>query len=226
MPGGHPGQHWVCSLRGREVAAIVSPHGAPPPPAPAWTTHVQVDDADAAAARAEAAGGAVVGPPFDSPGGGRVAVLADPGGAVFCVWQPAERRGAQLVNEPGAWSMSLLRAPDAGAAAAFYGELFGWQVEPFAEGLALFRLPGFVGGEPEQPVPRDVVAVMAPADEAPPRWDVDFWVFDADATAARAAELGGSVAASPHDAPPFRQAVLADPAGATFSVSALVAQPR
>ena len=53
----------------------------------------------------------------------------------------------------------------------------------------------------------------------PARWSVDFWVGDADATAALAAELGGSVVVEPHDAPPFRQAVLADPDGATFSIS-------
>jgi predicted enzyme related to lactoylglutathione lyase len=53
-------------------------------------------------------------------------------------------------------------------------------------------------------------------------WTVDFWVTDADATAARAVELGGSVVQGPFNRPPFRSAVLADGAGATFSVSQLV----
>jgi predicted enzyme related to lactoylglutathione lyase len=51
------------------------------------------------------------------------------------------------------------------------------------------------------------------------------WIADADAAAARASELGGSVVAGPEDAGPFREAVLADPAGATFSVSQLTAGP-
>jgi predicted enzyme related to lactoylglutathione lyase len=68
-----------------------------------------------------------------------------------------------------------------------------------------------------------VIATMAPmaGDEAPPRWSVDFWVDDIDATAERAAQLGGEVVTPPYDIPvaALRQAVLADPQGATFSVT-------
>src|SRR5947208_340954 len=83
--------------------------------------------------------------------------------------------------------------PDPDAAAAFYGELFGWQADSFdlggVEGT-LWRVPGYVGGDPHQPVPRDVVGVMLPpgAVDGPPRWSVDFWVSDADGTARKAAE--------------------------------------
>ena len=75
-----------------------------------------------------------------------------------------------------------------------------------------------MGGEPEQPVPADVIATSVPS-EGPPRWDVDFWVDDADAIAARAAELGGTAIVPPFDMPIGRRAVLADPQGATFSIS-------
>jgi uncharacterized protein len=62
-----------------------------------------------------------------------------------------------------------------------------------------------------------------PATGAPARWNVDFWVADADATAARAARLGGTVVVEPHDVPGFRNAVVADPQGAVLSVSQLMA---
>ena len=63
---------------------------------------------------------------------------------------------------------------------------------------------------------------MKPASgQNPPRWSVDFWVRDADATARKAAGLGGSVVTEPYDVPGFRQAVLADPQGAEFTVSQL-----
>jgi hypothetical protein len=80
-----------------------------------------------------------------------------------------------------------------------------------------------VGGEPEQPVPRDVVAAMmaVPEGSGPATWNLDFWTADAEQAAAAAPGLGGSVIAAPHDAPPFRRAVLAAPDGATFSVSEL-----
>src|SRR5919201_6186380 len=112
--------------------------------------------------------------------------------------------------------MSFLRTLDPEGAKAFYGELLGWTTEAFGP-MLLWRLPGYVGGVPEQPVARDVVAVMTRVDvgEAA-HWRADFWIANADAAAARAAQLGGSVVAGPEDAGPFREAVLADPAGATF----------
>lgn len=104
----------------------------------------------------------------------------------------------------------------------------------------MWRLPGYVGGVTEQPVPRDVVAAMAPisgegfpadgqsgphpvlvqaAKDVAPHWSVNFWVHDADVVAARAAELGGRVVVSPYDfAPGARAAVVADPQGATLTV--------
>ena len=59
-----------------------------------------------------------------------------------------------------------------------------------------------------------------PGDTA--RWDIDLWVDDTDATAARATELGGTVLAGPFDMPIGRRAVVADPQGATFSISRVV----
>jgi uncharacterized protein len=218
-PGPTSTRYDMCQLGGRDVAAIGSPR--PEGAVAAWTTYVWVDDADAAAAEAARAGGGVVVAPFDSLDGGRMAIVADPAGAALGLWQPGTHRGAQRVNEASAYAMSLLHTPDPEGAAMFYGALFGWTTEPFGE-ATMFRLPGFVGGEPEQPVSREVVAVMTPAgDGEPVRWDVGFWIADADAAAARAAELGGAVVAGPYDSPGFREAVLADPTGATFTVSAL-----
>jgi hypothetical protein len=92
-----------------------------------------------------------------------------------------------------------------------------------ASPVGSWRLPGYVGGEPEQPVPRDVVAVMTPmADGRAPRWSVNFWVDDADAVAAKAAERGGRVVAPPADGPGFREAAVIDPQGASLSISQLL----
>ena len=222
MPPEAEGDYVLCRLHGRDVAAVVSQHGAPSPPEPTWTTHIWVDSAEDTARAATKAGGSVVGRPFDSPGGVRTAVLADASGAVFCVLEPGERKGAQVVNEPGAWSMSALNTSDPDGAADFYGAVFGWTTEKFELGeieATMLRLPGFVGGEPQQPVSREVVAVMMPAADAPPRWSVDLWVDDADATADRATRLGGAVLEPPSDSAVSRSAVLADPLGAPFSVS-------
>ena len=227
MPDDHPGSYVLGRLRGRDAAAIVSQHGAPPPPEPVWTTLIWVESADEAAARAEEAGGRVVAQPFDSPGGGRQAVLADPAGAVFSVWEPRERRGAQVVNEPGAWSMSALSTDDPEGAKRFYSELFGWNTRSFEMGgseVTMFTVPDYVGGEPQQPVPRDVVAVMMPPtgeDDAPARWTVDFWVADVDAAVSKLSQAGGEVLSPPVEltGAALRQAAVRDPQGALLTLT-------
>lgn len=191
---------------------------------PAWTTYVAVESADESAGRAGDEGGSVIAAPFDVLPAGRTAVLADPDGAAFCVWEAGERDGAQLVNEPGAWSMSVLNSRDPQRAKAFYGALFGWTAETLVMGgeVTTSCLPGYVGGEPEQPVSREVVGTMMAADEgAPPHWSADFWIADLDEATQKVPELGGKVVQEPYDVPetPLRQAVLADPAGILFSAT-------
>lgn len=222
MPGDPPGKYYVARLNGRDVAGISSlPQNAPS--GSAWTTYVAVDSADAAADRARAAGATVVAEPFDAPPAGRMAVLSDPEGALFCVWEPGDRHGAQVVNQASAWAMSALSSREPESAKTFYRAVFGWESEAFAPGAELFRLPGFVGGEPEQPVPRDVVAVLA-AGEGDPGWGVDFWIDDAESAARRASELGGNVIVAPRETMPgFVNTVIADPAGAVLSLSQRVA---
>jgi len=229
MPADTPGRHFICRLRGRDVAAIASRPAAAPATAPAWGTYIWVESAEDTAAKVTGTGGTVVMEPFDSLDGGRIALVADPAGAVFGVWKPGAHRGAQLVNEPGAWAMSALITRDPEGVRPFYGEVFGWQADTFEPGggeIALWRLGGYVGGDPRQPVPRDVIGIVAPmnADASPdevPHWSVDFRVDDVDATVERAAELGGDVIAPVCDIPGgrLRQTVLADPQGAAFSVT-------
>ncbi len=215
--GGMPGS--LAMLDGHEVAAVAP---VPPGVAPTWMTEVSVEDVRATAERVREAGGMLLAEPMELEAG-RLVVFADPTGAGLSAWEAGARKGAQVVNEPGAWSMSVLHTPAPDAAVAFYRAVFGWEPEAYGP-MTMFRLPGYVGGKPEQPVPRDVVAAMAPAAAGESaHWAVDFWVHDAEAAAAHAERSGGAVLAPVHDAPPFRQAVLQDPQGATFSVSQLVA---
>jgi uncharacterized protein len=95
------------------------PHGV-------WNTYISVEDADEATARARAAGGTVLSEPSDVGDAGRMAVLADPEGAVFCVWQAREHRGATIVNEPGSLNFNVLNTRDPEAAKRFYSAVFGW----------------------------------------------------------------------------------------------------
>jgi predicted enzyme related to lactoylglutathione lyase len=119
--------------------------------------------------------------------------------------------------------MSALGTHDPSDAATFYKALFGWSTETFGGGddaSTLFRLDGYVGGEPQQPVPRDVVAVMVNSTEGQgSQWVVNFWVEDADQIAAKSQGLGGDIVVPPFDTAISRDAVVADAQGALFSVS-------
>lgn len=242
MPAGSPGgQYFVASLRGHDVAAV----GSRPadPSAPAWNTYVRVDSADDTAAKVVGAGGRLVTEPFDVPRQGRMAAFTDPAGAALCVWEPKARRGADLVNEPGTWNWSNLHTRDVDGAKAFYGTVFGWDattVDLGSGASVMWQVPGYAEVlEVDDPdlrrrqadagVPAgfaDAIGWLLPPDEqagadTSPQWKVTFAVADTDAVAARADDLGGDVLTPPFDAGGVaRIAVLRDPQGAEFTVSA------
>jgi predicted enzyme related to lactoylglutathione lyase len=64
-----------------------------------------------------------------------------------------------------------------------------------------------------------------PQEGAAARWTISFRVADADQSAARVQELGGAVLLPPMDVPVGRFAIVADPAGASFSVTAVPGGP-
>lgn len=242
MPHGSAGRYFIGRIRGGDVAAVGSiPEGAPP--AAAWNTYIWVDSADETVAKARAAGGEVVAAPFDIPDAGRMAVLIDPEGAAFCLWQAHNHKGARVVNEHGSLNFNTLATRDRAAAEAFYGAVFGWKTLTIPAGL-MWMLPGY-GDHLEEKTPGlragmaqmgapegfiDVVAALSPiADDAAQtsaHWGVTFAVDDVAATAAKARELGGEVVAGPSDAPWARVAVIADPQGASFTASQFVPENR
>jgi uncharacterized protein len=243
MPPGSPGSYFVGRLRGGDVAAVTAaPEGGPP--AAWWNTYVWVDSADETASKVRDAGGTVVMEPMDVMEAGRTAVFTDPEGAAFCVWEAKQHRGARVVNEPGSVNFNDLHTRDVAGAKAFYGAVFGWTTLALGEGFEMWTLPGY-GDHLELDDPElrkrmvdvgapagfeDVVATISPitADQAgvPAHWGITFAVDDADAVAAKAAELGGTVVVPPFDAPWVRMTVLADPQGAGFVASKFVPENR
>jgi uncharacterized protein len=243
MPPGSDGRYFVARLRGGDVAAVGSiPAGAPQ--MAAWNTYVRVDSADETAAEAVEAGGKVLMEPFDVMDFGRMAVVADPEGAAFCVWQAMKHRGADIVNEPGSLNFNGLNTRDAAGAKRFYGSVFGWQTLGPEGSFEMWTLPGYGDhleeGDPEMrkriaevgapPGFEDVVASLNPIPQdqpdVPAHWAVTFAVDDADAVAAKTEELGGTVIVAPFDAPWVRMTVITDPQGATFIASKFVPENR
>jgi uncharacterized protein len=206
-----------------------------------WTTYIRVDSADATVALVEAQGGQVIAPALDIGSSGRVAVCADPSGAVFGVWQARDLRGAELVNTPGSWNFSELNVRDAEQAQNFYGTVFGWESDSLEMGAAqqtgMWRVKGYgdflaesdpeirdrqdADGAPEGFA--DAVALLIPASDAAATasgyWSVTFAVADADAAFARAVELGARVTTPPFDTDYTRMGTVEDPQGALVNLS-------
>ncbi len=243
MPPGSPAKYFVARIRGGRVAAVGSqPEGRSAEAL--WNTYIWVESADATASKVRDAGGKVLIDPFDVMDSGRMALLADPSGAAFCVWQAKQHKGAQIVNEHGSLNFNTLNTRDPEAAKAFYGSVFGWGILALPGGFEMWTLAGY-GDHLERDNPgirkavaesggpegfEDVVASINPIrEEQPdvaPHWGVTFAVDDADAIAEKAAELGGQVIAPPFDAPWVRMTVIADPQGATFTASKYVQENK
>jgi predicted enzyme related to lactoylglutathione lyase len=231
--------YFVGRIRGGDVGAV----GSGAEGDAAWNTYIWVASADDAARAARNAGGTVVVEPMDVMDAGRMAVIVDPEGAAFSVWEPKRHRGSRVVNEHGSVNFNNLETRDPESAQAFYGAVFGWKLVPLGSGTA-WALPGY-GDHLEESTPGlranmaqmgapdgfvDVVAAVAPIagddGDTPAHWSVTFAVDDVDATASRATELGGRVVSGPVDAPWTRTATIEDPQGARFIASQFVPENR
>jgi predicted enzyme related to lactoylglutathione lyase len=206
-----PGGYWMMTLGGKNVAGMFEP---PEEGSPGWISYVSVESADDTTARARELGATALIEPRDVgvPGVdvGRMALLADPQGAAFALWQPGLHIGAQLVNEVGAMVWNQLATTDVEAAMAFYGELFGWTTEPFEDATQAYwnirNSAGWLNGG----------VMPLPAEDVPPHWQVSFSVRDIQDIVRLAQELGGAVLLPPTSTAVGDIAVLRDPAGALF----------
>ncbi len=196
-------------LDGRRVAGI----GPVAPDRPAgWTTYLAADDADAAAGRITAAGGRVLTAPSDLADLARVAIAADPAGAVFGVWQAGTHTGGEIANAPSALVWNEQRSNDLDGSKRFYAAVFGHTFgdtvdETGTEPYAMLEVAGQIAG-----------GLGVPVGDAPASWWTYFEVPDADAACRRVGELGGQVQRPPIDSPYGRLAQVTDDQGATFLV--------
>ena len=205
------GVYAMARIDGKDVAAIgqlqeeQAKMGIPPH----WNVYITVEDAEQAAKQCEAAGGTIVVPAFDVMEFGRMAVISDPTGAFFNVWEPKVNIGAQVMGEKNTLGWCELLTNDPDKASAFYAEVFGYERSPFGDQgyIVLTR------GETQ------IAGVMKPPMEMPSNWGIYFITDDVDGIAESTKAAGGQAYMEPTDMPEVgRLAVLADPQGAAFGV--------
>jgi hypothetical protein len=209
------GTYHVAQVGQRDIAGImaVDPH-APEQVPPMWTVFIEVAAVQDTIAIAAEAGGKVLQPPMEVPGGARVAAVADPAGAMFALIESPAEAWTLVRDEPGGllWAEVLSRDPE--RAIAFYEAAFGWKPETIetagGTSYTMFTLDG------QQVAGLMAVPPQVPA-EAPSHWMVYFLAGDTDRAVATATELG-AVVTGPMTMQLGRFAVIEDPRGAVFSI--------
>lgn len=204
----------MCRLDGDDVCGIfeMSPEllerGAPPN----WTSYITVADADAAVARITELGGEAIDGAFDVLDAGRMAILKDPQGAVFAVWEPRARIGAERVNDVGCLTMNELATTDVDAARAYYEAAFGWTTEVVDTG------PGgpLIVSASNRGMLNATLSAGQPGE--PPHWRPYFTVESTAATVERVRDLGGRGLVGPLPIPGGSIAIALDPQGAVFAL--------
>ena len=222
VPAGEAGAYTMAEQDGKTVCGLyalceedqkkgISPHRQ---------SYVSVGSADRSAAMVTELGGKVLLSPFDVMDVGRTAVVQDPSGATFSLWEPREHRGAALVNVPNALCWNELQTSDTSAAGAFYGKLFGWTSET-SPGAAGEDYTEFKNGDR---LAGGMLRIQEAWGPVPPNWAVYFAVADCDAALETARRLGGQAKMPPVDTDGVGRFVfLQDPQGASFAVVQLLA---
>lgn len=186
-----------------------------------WAVYFTATNCDAETEKAKQLGAHIIMPPFDVGEYGRMSVLADPSGAVFCLWQSKATTGGKfLMFEDYAVGWVELAARDTQASKKFYGDLFGWSFKDTPTAVA--NSGNYIEFAKNGTNYGGILPMSPEWGNIPPHWAIYFMVPDVDACVAKTKELGGDVCLPPFDAPGVgRIAMITEPAGANCYVITL-----
>jgi predicted enzyme related to lactoylglutathione lyase len=212
MAGG--GIYSMLQIKGQEICALypMSPEQKKAKRAPMWLPYITVANVDRTIKKAKAAGATLCMGPVDVPGAGRMAVLQDPTGPVFALWQAKGNLGTKLKETPGTVCWHDLSTPDTAVAGKFYTKVFGWKIKTMdfsGNSYHLFNLgKKGIGGMWPYALPKHG-----------PAWFTYWGVKNCAKTVAKVKRLGGKVLLGPITVPnACTFAIIRDPQGASLGV--------
>jgi predicted enzyme related to lactoylglutathione lyase len=206
---GDGGSYFIFQKNGRDAAAMYEIGPRVAGMRPNWMSFIAVASADDSFAKARSLGANALMEPFDVGDVGRMAVLNDPSGAAFTIWEGRANPGIGVRDEPDSLCWNELQARDVEGSKKFYVPLFGWRMKESDQYTEWHLGQNAIGG---------MLPSQAPP-EVPPYWMPYFAVADCDASVAKAQSLGATVYLPPTDMEHVgRFAVLADPQGAVFAM--------
>jgi uncharacterized protein len=214
-PMGEMGVYTMFELEGRPAAAgyTLSPQMRDAGVPPHWMLYIATANTDETAVKVVEAGGKVEMAPLDVYDYGRMAVIHDPAGAPFAVWQAKSHPGTGIEGITGTICWADLSTPDPEQAAKFYKHVFGWELDPGQDGSGYLHIKNgqtYIGGVPP---------VQYRSPHVPPHWLAYFLVNNCDESANQAKALGATLHMPPTTMEKVgRWAVVADPQGAVFAL--------
>ncbi len=185
----------------------------------AWRGYIQVSDVDDTAKRIVAAGGIICRTPWDTPGVGKIAVAADPTGAVFLIMDPQPTNPPETSLPPfgsvGTVGWHELHSTDWPAAYEFYREIFAWKKTTTMDMGPLGTYQLFASDSAS-----DIGGMMQKTSNvAAPFWLFYFTVEALTPALQLVSDHGGTVETEPHEVPgPMWIAHCVDPQGGHFSL--------
>ncbi|MBA2306808.1 VOC family protein [Candidatus Dependentiae bacterium] len=213
MPMGEGMTYTMFKLHGVEVAAV----GEQPDQPPHWNTYISVDNADESAAHAQSLGAELIAPAFDVMDSGRMAILKDPQGAYFFLWQPKNHKGSDIAGEPGTLCWTELATHDSTKAGEFYSKLFHWK--PISNEVNGMVYTVFMK---DDKMVAGMFSLGEDCKEFPPHWGIFFGVNNCKESLDKAVSLGAHVVVEPTAVENFGCfAVVRDPQGAHFGIVAM-----
>ena len=208
----------MLKLDGKDVGALYEKGETMKDVPTFWASYISVANAEEIAAKAKALGGTVMKEPFDVMDVGRMAVITDPTGATFCIWQPGKHTGYGVKGEPNSVSWNELLTTDTARAIDFYTKLFGWVAQTHGP----MQYTEFMIGDTHAGGMMPIQPHMGPM---PPHWGIYFAVEDCDATFAKATSLGARAFVPPTTIENVgRFSTMSDPQGAVFAIIKLKPQ--
>ncbi|GLU46398.1 VOC family protein [Nocardiopsis ansamitocini] len=202
----------LASVRGRRVAGLTEPwESAPPPASSSWTVYLSTDDIDASLEAVRDAGGTIVTERTDMPGISSTAIVRDPTGVVFALWQADGMAGAEAFGTSGAPIWAEVTSTETSVTEAFLTAVFGYEAERYPD-FDFVTLSS--GGDPVCGV---YGGAAERAGEGHGAWLPYFVVESSDVAAVLAERAGGTVLRAAEDTPMGRWTMLADPFGAHFA---------
>lgn len=185
---------------------------APAKEAPRWLAHLSTHDASATSAQVAKLGGKIQQPAFKVGEVGTLAIVTDPHGAAFALWQPAKSDDEPKPAD-GTFCWNELASSDPEASTKFYAAIGGFTDKPMPmAGMGTYHVLE-ADGQPRA----GIMGKMMP--QQPHAWLPYVQVASADKTSEKASKLGAAIVVPPTDIPNVgRFAIVADPQGATIGL--------